>query len=66
MNRRTPITIARFEADEAILTFEDGSEVQWPKKYLPDDAKEGTQLSLCPIDEAHDPKELLNELLQEE
>ncbi|MBI5071955.1 DUF3006 domain-containing protein [Candidatus Falkowbacteria bacterium] len=63
--------VDRFEGDSAVIKTEDGQEIIWPKKDLPDDAKEGSALRLSISTSQTDEEEraklaktLLNEILQ--
>ncbi|MFH2136015.1 MAG: DUF3006 domain-containing protein [Patescibacteria group bacterium] len=63
--------IDRFEGDSAVIKTEDGQEIIWPKKDLPEDAKEGTAVRLSVSTNQSDEEErtklaktLLNEILQ--
>lgn len=63
--------IDRFEGDFAVVKTEDGQKILWPRKELPDDAKEGSALRLSAFTSQTDEEErtklaktLLNEILQ--
>jgi hypothetical protein len=71
MNKFLKAAIDRFEGDYAVIKTEDGQEILWPKKNLPDDAKEGSALRLSASTSQTDEEErtklaktLLNEILQ--
>jgi hypothetical protein len=64
------VTIDRFEGTEAVLIFEDGKELLWPVKNLPEGLREGAVLRLTISSEktAEEErrklaKELINEIL---
>lgn len=64
-------TIDRFEGEVAVIKTDDGQEILWPKKDLPEDAKEGSALRLNASTSQGDEEErtklaktLLNEILQ--
>lgn len=62
--------VDRIEGKFAVLKGEDGLEINWPKKNLPKDTKEGSVVVLKAVPEAEETahrrqtaKELLNEIL---
>jgi len=64
-------TVDRFEENLAVIRTEDGQEILWPKKDLPEDAKEGSAVRLNISTSKSDEEEraklaktLLNEILQ--
>lgn len=71
MNKFLKAVIDRFEGESAVVKLEDGQEIIWPKKDLPEDAKEGSALRLSVSTSQSDEEErtklaktLLNEILQ--
>lgn len=63
--------IDRIENDSAVVKTEDGQEIIWPVKNLPEDAKEGSAVRLLVSTSKSDEEEraklaktLLNEILQ--
>lgn len=69
-NYERQVTIDRFEGESAVLVFDDGKEIVWPIKNLPEGVKEGAVLSLTLGSEASAEeerrklaKELINEIL---
>jgi hypothetical protein len=71
MNKFLKAVIDRFEGESAVIKLEDGQEIIWPKKDLPEDAKEGSALRLSVSTSQSDEEErtklaktLLNEILQ--
>jgi len=68
-----PLTLDRFEGEQAILKTEDGKTITWPTELLPENTKEGAILffSINPNPEAEAgkrdlAKQMLNELLSPE
>jgi hypothetical protein len=64
-------TVDRFEGTQAVLMLDDGQELVWPIKNLPDDAKEGTSVRVVLSTSATDEEErkktaktMLNEIFQ--
>ncbi len=71
MNKFLKAVIDRFEGEVAVVKTEDGQEILWPKKDLPEDIKEGSALRLTASTSQNDEEErtklaktLLNEILQ--
>jgi hypothetical protein len=71
MNTEQQVIIDRFEGTEAVLVFDDGKELVWPIKNLPEGLKEGAVLRLTISSEATAEeerrklaKELINEILE--
>lgn len=71
MNKFLKAVIDRFEGESVVIKLEDGQEIIWPKKDLPEDAKEGSALRLSVSTSQSDEEErtklaktLLNEILQ--
>ncbi len=65
------VVIDRIEGNSAVLKTDDGQEILWPTKNLPEDAKEGTAARLVLSTSRSDEEErtklaktLLNEILQ--
>ena len=63
--------VDRFEGTQAVLRMDDGQELVWPIKNLPDDAKEGSVVRLVLSTSATDEEErkktaktLLNEIFR--
>ncbi len=63
------ITIDRFESDKAVLITEDGENIIWPKKKLPENSREGSSLMFAITGNKEDKttknlaKNILNEIL---
>lgn len=71
MDYERKVVIDRFEGTEAVLVFDDGKELIWPIKNLPEGLREGAVLRLTISSEASAEeerrklaKELINEILE--
>jgi hypothetical protein len=69
----TKVTIDRFEGDKAVLITGDKKAINWPQKYLPQNAKEGSVLTVMINDGKNQndadkrlAKNILNEILNPE
>lgn len=63
-------TVDRFEEDKAVLIENNGSSVVWPKNKLPENAREGSELSFEIIENAElekrnrqTAKDIINEMI---
>jgi len=63
--------VDRFEGKSAVIRFQDGQELRWPIKTLPDDVHEGSAVRVTVTTSASDEEErarvaraMLNELLK--
>lgn len=66
-------TIDRFEGDLAVLSFDDGQKLNWPKSKLPKDIKEGSVVFVyvssnkeATKNQKELAKEILNEILKKD
>ncbi len=64
-------TVDRLEGEWAVLVFDDGQSLRWPKKNLPADMKEGERVGLYLLRRAGEDEEreqlakaVLNQLLK--
>jgi len=62
------LTIDRFENNEAVLIFNDGAAIAWPKNNLPDNLHEGSVLNFTIQNNSEtekEKKELAKEILNQ-
>jgi hypothetical protein len=71
MNYERKVAIDRFEGTSAVLIFDDGTKLFWPRENLPEEVKEGMVLRLTISSEVSAEeerrklaKELINEILE--